>query len=398
MTLAPDAVGQVSFVNVERRMRENNLQILAIEQSVLTIEDIDYDKLYDKLWHQLNELAQAQWAYVRAGSMMRAISNLPAGQRPPGMEDVEYSDYEYNTAYDQLDRAYAAVRDQYEAIKEGDMQKDNADLVRQLNNLQDQIVVAGESLYAALKAMEGQEAGLQRQLAALDRTVEEMELRYTLGQISALQLSEVKTGRTALESGLETLRMNVKSYKLQLEMLIGAEQTGEIALSPLPEVTAEQLAEMDLESDLAAAKERSYELYEAKQTLEDARDQYKDDANYWGYNENRYEFRTARNTWQAAQYTYNNTVQNYELKFRTLYAQVEDYRQILEAAKVSLACEKESYAASELKFQQGTISHNALLAAEDDLREAEETVRSAAGDLFSTYNTYCWAAQHGILN
>ena len=398
VTLAPDAVGQVSFVNVERRMRENNLQILAIEQSVLTIEDIDYDKLYDKLWHQLNELAQAQWAYVRAGSMMRAISNLPAGQRPPGMEDVEYSDYEYNTAYDQLDRAYAAVRDQYEAIKEGDMQKDNADLVRQLNNLQDQIVVAGESLYAALKAMEGQEAGLQRQLAALDRTVEEMELRYTLGQISALQLSEVKTGRTALESGLETLRMNVKSYKLQLEMLIGAEQTGEIALSPLPEVTAEQLAEMDLESDLAAAKERSYELYEAKQTLEDARDQYKDDANYWGYNENRYEFRTARNTWQAAQYTYNNTVQNYELKFRTLYAQVEDYRQILEAAKVSLACEKESYAASELKFRQGTISHNALLAAEDDLREAEETVRSAAGDLFSTYNTYCWAAQHGILN
>lgn len=398
VTLAPDAVGQVSFVNVERRMRENNLQILAIEQSVLTIEDIDYDKLYDKLWHQLNELAQAQWAYVRAGSMMRAISNLPAGQRPPGMEDVEYSDYEYNTAYDQLDRAYAAVRDQYEAIKEGDMQKDNADLVRQLNNLQDQIVVAGESLYAALKAMEGQEAGLRRQLAALDRTVEEMELRYTLGQISALQLSEVKTGRTALESGLETLRMNVKSYKLQLEMLIGAEQTGEIALSPLPEVTAEQLAEIDLESDLAAAKERSYELYEAKQTLEDARDQYKDDANYWGYNENRYEFRTARNTWQAAQYTYNNTVQNYELKFHTLYAQVEDYRQILEAAKVSLACEKESYAASELKFRQGTISHNALLAAEDDLREAEETVRSAAGDLFSTYNTYCWAAQHGILN
>ena len=85
---------------------------------------------------------------------------------------------------------------------------------------------------------------MARQLEALDRTVTEMELRYTLGQISALQLSEVKTGRTALESGLETLRMNVKSYKLQLEMLIGAEQTGEIALSPLPEVTAEQLAQM----------------------------------------------------------------------------------------------------------------------------------------------------------
>ena len=86
------------------------------------------------------------------------------------------------------------------------------------------------------------------------------------------------------------------------------------------------------------------------------------------------------------------------LKFRTLYAQVKDYCQIWEAAKVSLACEQASCAASELKFQQGTISRNALLTAKDTLREAEEKVRSAAGDLFSTYNTYSWAVQHGILN
>ena len=297
------------------------------------------------------------------------------------------------------------MREQFDALKEGDMQKDNADVVRQLNNLQDQIVMAGESLYAALTAMEGQGTGLRQQLEGLDRTVEEMELRYQLGQISAMQLAEVKSGRTALESGLATLesglatlRMNVRNYKLQLEMLIGAEQTGEIALGPLPEVTAEQLSQMDLEKDLAAAREKSYELYDAAKTLEDARDQYKEDADYWGYNENRMEFRNAKRTWQAAQYTYNNIVQSYELKFRTLFAQVEDYHQIWEAAKVSLACEQSSYAASELKFQQGTISRNALLTAGDGLREAEEKVRSAAGDLFSTYNTYCWAVQHGILN
>lgn len=391
VTIQPDPLGEVSFANVERRMRENNLQLLALEQSVLSIEDIDYDKLYDKLWHQLNDLAQAQWGLVQASSAMRSLSQIPGS-------GVTYSDYEYHSTYDQLDRAYDAVRKQFDAIKEGDMQKDNADVVRQLNNLQDQIVMAGESLYAALTSMEGQEAALRRQLEGLDRTVEEMELRYQLGQISAMQLAEVKSGRTALESGLATLGMNVKNYKLQLEMLIGAEQTGEIALGPLPEVTAEQLAEMDLEKDLAAAKERSYELYDAEKTLEDARDQYKEDADNWAYDEKQMEFRNAKRTWQAAQYTYNNTVQNYELKFRTLYAQVGDYHQIWEAAKVSLACEQSSYAASELKFQQGTISRNALLTAGDDLREAEEKVRSAAGDLFSTYNTYCWAVQHGILN
>ncbi len=391
VTIQPDPLGEVSFANVERRMRENNLQLLALEQSVLSIEDIDYDKLYDKLWHQLNDIARAQWGLVQASRAMLTLSQIPGS-------GVSYSDYEYHTSYDQLDRAYDAVREQFDAIVDGDMQKDNADVVRQLNNLQDQIVMAGESLYAALTSMENQEAALRRQLEGLDRTVEEMELRYQLGQISAMQLAEVKSGRTALESGLATLGMNVKNYKLQLEMLIGAEQTGEVALGPLPEVTAEQLAEMDLEKDLAAAKERSYELYDAEKALEDARDQYKEDADNWGYNEKRMEYRNAKRTWQAAQYTYNNTVQNYELKFRTLYAQVGDYHQIWEAAKVSLACEQSSYAASELKFQQGTISRNALLTAGDDLREAEEKVRSAAGDLFSTYNTYCWAVQHGILN
>lgn len=391
VTIRPDEVGEVTFENVERRMRENNLQLLALEQSVLSIEDIDYDRLHDQLWRQLNDIAKAQWAYVRAGSMMHSLSQIPGS-------GVTYSDYEYNTTYDQLDRAYDAVREQFDALVEGDMQKDNADLVRQLNNLEDQIVMAGESLYAALTAMESQERSLRRQLEGLDRTVEEMELRYRLGQISAMQLTEVKTGRTALESGLATLGMNVANYKLQLEMLIGAEQTGEIALGALPEVTEEQLQAMDLERDLAAAREKSYELYDAEKTLEDARDQYKEDADNWGYNENRMEYRNVKRTWQAAQYTYNNTVQSYELKFRTLYAQVGDYRQIWEAAKVSLESERASCAASELKYRQGTISHNALLTAEDDLREAEEKVRSAAGDLFSTYNTYCWAVQHGILN
>lgn len=378
VAIQPDPVGEVRFENVERRMRENNLQLLALEQSVLSIEDIDYDDLYDKLWHQLNEIAQAQWAMVRMSRFM--------------------SDYDYHSAYNQMDQAYDAVREQFDAIKDGDMQKDNADLVRQLNNLEDQIVMAGESLYAALAAMESQERGLQRQLGGLDRTVEEMELRYQLGQISAMQLAEVKSGRTSLESGLATLRMNVANCKLQLEMLLGAEQTGKITLGALPEVTEKQLQEMDLERDLAAAKDRSYELYDAKMTLEDARDQYKEDGDNWGYNEKFMEFRTAKRTWQAAQYTYNNTVQNYELKFRTLYAQVEDYRQVREAARVSLECERSSYAASELKYQQGTISRNALLTAEDDLHAAEEKVRSAAEDLFSTYNTYCWAVQHGILN
>lgn len=371
--IVPDEIGTVSFANLERRIRKNNLQLLVLQENVDTLEELDYDKLYEDLRKQLNSIAQGKWG----------LSMMGQGE---------------SFAHAQLEQGYNAVREQFDAIKDGDMQEDNAGVMRQLKNLQDQIVMGGETMYVAIAAMETQEAGLQRQLTALNRTVEEMELRYQLGQISALQLSQVKAGRTSLVSGLETLQMNIQVYKTQLEMMIGAEQTGEILLGAVPAVTEKQLESMDLEKDLLAAKDVSYEIYAAEKTLADAKEDYLDALTKYGYKENSMEFMQARHTWQADQYTYNNTIQNYELKFRTLYAQVKDYQQIWEASKVSLACQQDTYASMELKYQQGTISKNALLDAQDDLREAEEAVKTAANNLFSSYNTYCWAVQHGILN
>lgn len=380
VTLVPDAVGTITFANLERRMRENNLQLLAIEENVLIIEEIDYDELYEDLREQLNDIASMQWGIV----------TTPA----------EYlgGDYTKDKSYDQLDQAYDALRETFDAIKDGELQEDNADVVWQLNSLEDQIVMGGEALYVALVGMEIQEAGLQRQLAAMNRTVEEMELRYNMGQISALQLSQVKAGQSSLASGLETLRMNLSTYKMQLEMMIGADLTGEIVLGAMPAVTAKELEAMDLEADLLTAKTNSYALHEAALTLADAKEAY-DDAGGDGYlKPEKYEYKKAKHTWNSAQHTYNNTIQEFELKFRTLYAQVNDCYQIWNGALVSLASEQESFKASELKYQQGTISKNAFLDAQDSLTAAEETVKTAANDLFSMYNTYCWAVQHGILN
>ena len=385
-TIEPDAVGTVSFANVERRMRENNLSILTIGQTIEKLQDIDYKKMEDDLRDQLNQIAEGQW-YMVQGYMPNPV---PGGPNIP----VAWDSY----AYAQQQQIYDTLEAQFDAVRKGELQEDNDGLVRQLTSQQDLIIMGAEMMYASIAGLETQEAALQRQLAALNRTVEELELRYQMGQISALQLQQAKAGRTQLASGLETLQMNIQNLKYKLEMWLGAEQKGNITLGPVPEVTEKQLAAMDLEKDLLAAKAKSYDLYAAAKTLEDAQETYKDDASKYSYDEKKAEFRNVKRTWQAAQYTYNDTVQNYELKFRTLYAQVQDYKQIYDAAKVSLECEKTSCAASELKFKQGTISQNALLDARDSLKEAEEKVQSAANDLFSSYNTYCWAVEHGVLN
>ena len=377
VTIVPDEVGTVSFENIERRVRENNLDLLTLEQSIEMLEDVDYEDVEEDLRDALNSIAEQKWNMIMAGSIEPVASSLVIAS---------------------MEEQYDALREQFDAVRDGDLQEDNAATIRQLKAVQDQLVLAAESTYIALVELEVQEDSLQRQLSALNRTVEEMELRYNMGQISALQLAEVKAGRTSLVSGLATMQMNIKNVKMQLEVLLGAEITGEITLSGVPEVTGEQLASISVETDLEIYKTNSYDVYAAAKTLEDAEETYKDDARDYHYNEKKAEYRNAERTWQAAQYTYNSTMRGYELQFKQLYGQVHDYKQILDAAKVSLECEKASFEASELKYQQGTISYNEYLTAQDDLQAAEETVQTAANDLFSSYNTYCWAVQHGVLN
>lgn len=369
--ITPDAVGTVSFANVSRRLRENNLSVLSLEENINAIKAIDYDKMTDDIRKSLNGIADAQWFLTISGNSFAAKS---------------------------MSSSYESLKDTFDDIRDGKLQEDNEAVIRQLENAQDQVAMAGESLYIALTEMELNGQTLSRSITALDRTIKELNLRYDLGQISALTLEQTKAGRTSALSGQETLTMNICTYKTQLEQMIGAELTGKIKLQGLPQVTGQQLAAMDLDKDLAAAKEASYTLFAAQRTLDDARDDFKDTAEANMYSTGKYQYVAAQHQWQAAQYTYNAAVQSFETSFRTLYLQVKDYQQVLQAAKTALATEQDNFAAAQKKHDLGNLSDNALADAKDKVSEAQDKVDGAAIDLFSAYNNYRWAVDHGILN
>ena len=293
---------------------------------------------------------------------------------------------------------YDTLREKFDDLKEGKLQAEAADQVRQLRDAQDSIVMVAEGMYIQLSELRATDEALERSLAALDRQIEELELRYKLGQISAMQLQQAKAGRTTLVSKRETLSMSAQTLAMNLEAMVGADLTGTVQLTALPTVSAQELEAMNLENDLAAAKEASFELYDAQKTLDDAQEDFKDAGKEYNYNEKKYEYLQAQHTWQGAQYTYQSAVQTFELKFRALYAQVKDYAQALTAAQTALAVEQDNYGVDQLKYEQGTISKNALLTAEDDLNTARDTVATAERNLFSAYNDYRWAVDHGILN
>ena len=401
---APDAAGTLSFENLAARMRTGNYSLLALEENIALIKSTDYEKVEQELRDGLNEIANAQWSMASLGSIgTTALSSSLSGETPSGSDGALSGAINAvgaavgKLASQSLQQQYDALREQFDNVRDGKLQKDNADLVRQLRATEDSVVMMGETLYITLLGLEKQSAALARQDAALGRTVEELELRYRLGQISAMTLEQAKAGKAQLESGKATLDMNIAALRRQLNAMVGEDLTAPLTLGSLPAVTAEQLSAMDAEKDLEKARAASYDLYAAKKTLDDADEEYDDSGAKSYYNEKDYKKVQARHKWQSAQYTYNAAVQSFELSFRSLYDSVKDCAQILSAAKVSLECERSDLAAAQLKYEQGTISANALHTAEDELYAAQDTVSGAESDLFTAYNNYRWAVEYGLL-
>ena len=400
----PDAAGTLSFENLGARMKEKSYALLALEESIALVESTDYEKVEQELRDGLNEIADAQWGMTALGSAGTAAlsSRLMAGT-------PDASDYALAGAVDavggavgrlasqSLQTQYDALRERFDDVRDGKLQRDNEGVVRQLKSMENNTVQMMQNVYITLLGLEEQSAALARQDAALDRTLAELELRYQLGQISTMTLEQAKAGKIQLESGKATLDMNITALRRQLNAMVGEELTAPLTLGALPAVTAEQLSAMDVEKDLEKAKAASYDLYAAKKTLDDADEEYDDSGAKSYYNERDYKKVQARHKWQSAQYTYNATVQKYELTFRSLCDKVKDCAQILSAAKVSLECERSDLAAAQLKYEQGTISENALHTAEDELYTAQDTVSGAERDLFTAYNNYRWAVDYGLL-
>ena len=374
----PDAEGTLSFANLAGRMKESYYPLLALKESIDDVESHDYEWRYENLRKRLNEIASEQWM---------AISSDPTGLGFGAMAAQSYQS------------TYDTFRDQFDGIKDGTVQKDDEDALWKYHNGENLAVIGGESLYIQIKSYQAQDEAITRGLAQLDRTIRELELRQELGQVSAVTVEQLKATRAQTASQQQTLRTGIDAMLLTLKSMVGAELGEPLTLGALPKVTEAQLAAMDLEADLEKAKEASYSLYDAKKQIDDFRKgTYKDVIDLFGSNEKIFEVSQVKHALKAMQINYEDTEQTYELNFRTLYAQVKDAAQVLEAKKAALVSQEKSYAVSALKYEQGSISANALADAKDELASAKDDVSSAERDLFSKYHTYQWAVEYGILN
>ena len=153
----------LAFEDLRDKVLEGSLTARMLQESIASIDATDYTDLYQSLNAQMQSLEAMQMMYAQT----------------PAISPMESAMQGYIIS--NLASSYASLNNSVSDLASGKLQEDSAAARRQLKNAQELTVVGAESLYFAILELEQTKATLQRNMTALDRQLEEMELRYELG-------------------------------------------------------------------------------------------------------------------------------------------------------------------------------------------------------------------------
>lgn len=371
-TVSDTSTSTLSWEKLEEQIKAKSPSYQILDKNISSIEIVDYTYLYNSMQKQLNELSTMQ-SYL-----------LESGDRE-----------KLNT----LNSSMAALRNTYEDIRDGKLQRDSDDAVNKLRDMQNQVLSAGQTLYITILSLEQSLADGERGLSALQRALTEMQLRHTLGQVSDIKLKELERKYDDTKSQLKTLENTITSLKAQLQLLIGEAPTGEAELEALPPVAVDEIASLTPETDLIAAKEKNYSISTAAVALEKAEEDVSDkNSDYLSGSIKRYELTSAEHTRDAAKLSLLSAEQSFEFSFRNLHRSVLNCLQIWENKKAAAKYQQQLLALSEKQYDLGRISYFSLLNAQDNASNALSDAESAERDLFSALNNYRNAVMYGFVN
>lgn len=411
--------GTLSFSQIGTRVKANNLTLKAAQESLKQAQAMDWNDAIDEMEDAIDDLdiqisqllngskAQLEKAQTDLATSLNRISVTDGtlnGLKEVIENTVTLSTLSSLSKYSQMQAASLkstkeSLEDQLDDLKEqkADYQKTLADTERQIDYAADQTISGAESLYLTILSTQLQLEGLKTNtLASTQRSMKEIELRYQLGQVSKLTLTQVQNGYESLESSITSLENTVSTLYSSLQSLMGDVPTGKLTLLDTPSVTANELSYLNYAADLAKAKEKSYTLYSADRAVEDAEDAMNDARRDDG--KNSYQYKMAEYAYQSSLYKKDAAVASFEASFLNLYKAIAPAQTALAAKQSALAYEEQMYAVAEKKYQLGNLSANALLDAKDTLDSAQRDVESAQLDLFTAYHSYDQAVKLGLVS
>lgn len=411
--------GTLAFSQIGERVKANNLTLKAAQESLKQAKAMDWDDAIDEMEDAIDNLdiqisqllngssAQLEQAKKDLDSSLSSV--ITSKDNLSGLGSVIQNTITVSTLTtlsqygkmqaESLKSTKESLEDQLDDLKEQkqDYQKTLKDTERQIDYAADQTISGAESLYLTILSTQLQLDGLKNNtLASTQRSLKEIELRYQLGQVSKLTLTQVQNGYESLASSITSLENTVSTLYSSLQSLMGDVPTGKLRLLDTPSVTANELSYLNYASDLSKAKEKSYTLYTADRAVEDAEDAMNDARRDEG--KNSYQYKMAEYAYQSSLYKKDAAVANFEASFLNLYKAIAPAQTALAAKQSVLAYEQQMYAVAEKKYQLGNLSANALQDAKDTLDSAQRDVEAAQLDLFTAYHSYNQAVKLGLVS
>ena len=411
--------GTLSFSQIGERVKANNLTLKAAQESLKQAQAMDWNDAIDEMEDAIDDLdfqisqllngsteqlKKAQADLTTSLSEISVVDNKLTGLEKVIKNTVALSTLSSFSQYSQMQAASLkaskeSLEDQLDDLKEQkeDYQKTLADTERQIDYAADQTISGAESLYLTILSTQLQLDGLKNNtLASTQRSLKEIELRYQLGQVSKLTMTQVQNGYESLASSITSLENTVSTLYSSLQSLMGDVPTGKLRLLDTPSVTADELSYLNYTSDLSKAKENSYSLYTADRAVEDAEDAMNDARRDEG--KNSYQYKMAEYAYQSSIYKKDAAVASFETSFLNLYKAIAPAQSALAAKQSALAYEQQMYTVAEKKYQLGNLSANALQDAKDTLDSAQRDVEAAQLDLFTAYHSYDQAVKLGLVS
>lgn len=404
-----EAASMLCYEQVEQLVRENNLTVLANEQTLAGIEAVDLDEAIEDLEDAVDGLEDAadglrdlsdeitgamediggamdgtaEDALADLGSlgtvgdvMGGLIESIISYQVSVGMGTVASLEMQIATIEGQIEQLEAQI----ETLEDTDYEP----YERQFEAIEDQLVMGAQTAYIGLATLQQNYISLLQQADLTHVKLSEMQTRFRLGQVSDLDVAEVEDAALSVDSAIETLQMNLRNTKGDLNLLLGRPASENFILDALPVIQPAQLAGMSLESDLARGMNRSYEIYAAEQALEDAEDLSREDDG-------------RKHKIRAAEYSLDSAKNSFDQNFRKLFRAVAEKNRLVTVAEQAHALEARKVATEQVKYDRGMNSRNDLIEAQIEEAKAASEVKLAEIDLFSAYMQYEWATRGVML-
>ncbi len=374
---------RLSYAHVEDLVRTQNRTVLANRATLRSIKAVDLDRAIADLNSAIQNMEQAVSAMQDlASNVTLSLSTvnpmLNNGQATLVIGSATTVLLQSNIA--QMQGQITQMREQVKELEKTDYEP----YERQFEQIENQLVMAGQSAYIGLMTLQQNYLLTARKADLAQVKLREMEMRQTLGQVSTLNVDEVRRAHRQASSALKALEQTLYNTKGDLNVLLGRDPSRTYMLDTLPAVTPDMILSMRLEEDLARGMRQSYDIYQAEKALQDAEDLERD-------TEGR------KDKIRAAEYMLEGAEQAFTQNFRKLFRTVAEKNRLLSVAQEEFGYQVRAADAAKLKYEKGTISRNTYLEADVAKSEAETGVFLAQIELYAAYMQYQWACQ-GVLN